>query len=99
MANIKHTLGPWKCDWSIQVGGNIKSGWQVFDSNETELVIDIPDSEEAEANAQLIAAAPELLDACQKALSLLKALEVRGDSVRFLEQAIAKATGKEVSNG
>jgi hypothetical protein len=41
------------------------------------------------ANARLIAAAPELLDACRKALYALKGRE----HDQFLRDAIAKATG------
>ena len=43
------------------------------------------------ANAKLISAAPELLQACEYALSLLKKIEVRGDCVKHLESAIAQA--------
>jgi len=48
--------------------------------------------EVAKANAKLAAAAPELLDACEKALSFLKAIEVRGDCIKSIESAIRKAT-------
>lgn len=41
-------------------------------------------------NQDLVAAAPELLDACRKALYAIKGREHTG----FLEKAIAKATGQ-----
>ncbi len=49
------------------------------------------DDAEMEANAKLIAAAPELLEAAEKALALLKNIEVRGDCVNSLSAAIEKA--------
>lgn len=47
-------------------------------------------ADEAIANARLIAAAPDLLDACRKALYALKGRE----HDQFLRDAIAKATGE-----
>jgi hypothetical protein len=51
--------------------------------------------EEAIANARLIAAAPELLEACEEALGTLNGAEIAlpGYVVSALERAIAKATG------
>lgn len=43
------------------------------------------------ANARLIAAAPDLLDACRKAIYALKGREHDG----FLRDAIARATGEQ----
>jgi hypothetical protein len=50
---------------------------------------------EGEANACLISAAPDLLDACEEALGCLNGAEVAlpGYVVAALERAIAKATG------
>jgi hypothetical protein len=55
---------------------------------------------EAQANAQLIAAAPELLDACMVALGILDtgtyaAAWVRHDAAKQLRAAIAKAKGED----
>lgn len=57
------------------------------------------DADAALANARLIAAAPELLDACRCALADLEGLELDGDdcpaalTIKELRAAIAKATG------
>lgn len=51
------------------------------------------DNEEQKANQSLFAAAPDLLEACLKAKSLLEAIEVRGDCIASLNSAINKAKG------
>lgn len=66
------------CDYIIgppseQPSGELVDGWH----------------HNVQANALLIAAAPELLDACRKALYALKGRE----HDQFLRDAIAKATG------
>lgn len=50
-------------------------------------------SEETQANARLIAAAPELLDGCKAALAAFE----RGDAINWddLHRAIEKAEGRE----
>lgn len=63
-----------------------------------------PPKEQAEANAQLIAAAPELLEACQHALLLLSGLSTDGEITMTpdgkdaiteqLRSAITKAEGR-----
>jgi hypothetical protein len=60
--NAKHTPGPWEVDrfyWTIQR--------RMFgpDEPEVEVIGRLTNGEEAEANARLIAAAPELLKALQ----------------------------------
>ena len=53
----------------------------------------------SEANARLIAAAPELLEALQKMLPELRGLSIVSDTaaemLREAEAAIAKATGEQ----
>ena len=64
------------------------------------IIAPAPDSasrEEREANARLIAAAPELLEACKEALVIAKHLKHDADSWLYVElakKAIAKAEGR-----
>lgn len=51
--------------------------------------------EEAEANAQLISAAPELLNACQLALG---GIDPKSDIGKQIKKAINKALGKEADD-
>lgn len=68
---MTHTPGPWRCEPLRYRGGEhieppyIRGRYDIFP---------IPDDNEAEANARLIAAAPELLEA-------LKALTDKAESV------------------
>lgn len=47
---------------------------------------------EVKANAKLVAAAPELLEACQRALQVLDELNIYGQARLLLTSAINKAT-------
>lgn len=102
--SAKHTPGPWTChvtvtdddSWAPGVQKvEVESGETLIASYKTEYV-EYPSQDECEANARLIAAAPELLEA----LSALMELERRG---RFMpigrewdaaRAAIARATGE-----
>ena len=87
----KHTPGPWKLDDDDAVigitddGGNIvclgPEGWEKSMAR-------------WEANARLIAAAPELLEALQSIVGELDEGEVWGSSITKAKAAIAKATGE-----
>lgn len=92
----KHTKGPWKIlpeDHDkpyIRIRGTqLGMRWKIANvliPNDTWPEYDVI---ETRANATLIAAAPELLAACRKALYTIKGREHTG----FLEDVIAKATG------
>lgn len=106
--NTKHTPGPWEArciesqEWAIDApNGDPTIGYSswtalasVYGSNdfrrEGEAV--------AEANARLIAAAPELLAACAGLLDALRTSGVSNGAIRFAEDqaraAIAKAEGR-----
>ena len=78
----KHTPAPWKV--RIKEAG-------LYELNDY-----LPrDREEDEANARLIAAAPELLEACKIALELIKSafigIKDEVGQIKTLEQAILKA--------
>lgn len=81
----KHTPGPWQADPSTgvvfdQVGLAVQTGGRCC-------------SEESQANAQLIAAAPELLEALKNARALLRGEMGQGFDVEMIDAAIAKAEG------
>lgn len=67
-SNAKHTPGPWlpECHKGKKFS---LDGWYVFAGNATLAIIYGNTPEEAEANAKLIAAAPEMLDCLQRALT------------------------------
>ena len=102
----KYTPGP----WAINTAGSAKAG-QPF--KVTEIYVYAPDTQDdvaicadvidpvtqapSEANARLIAAAPELLEALVMALESLDAAEVpqEWDCRKSVRSAIAKATGEQ----
>jgi len=104
----KHTSGPWEAYHSVGAGWNVRKqheregynglapicsmAWFQF------TIPEIIDDQISEANARLIAAAPELLEACREALTFVGPMDsfVGCDSTtsRILRAAIAKATGQ-----
>lgn len=97
----KYTPGPWHFDWTTKVNGVIQ-GWAVGPADKPLDEVDHidpvvwldNDTENAEANARLIAAAPELLEALKVASDAIAS----GDQVQLhcaedqINDAIAKAT-------
>lgn len=83
----KHTPGPWKQEYE---GGSISQSSNihkiiVYDEGKF-------DNEEGQANARLIAAAPELLEACK---TVLKGTEyMTQDDFNLIKSAIARAEGR-----
>ncbi len=95
----QHTQGP----WFIQHWDNFPDQTVISDETNTRClaVIDKVD-EQDEANARLIAAAPELLEALEKCLETMQwALSEGGNMTKYacqdlqdiIKDAIAKATG------
>ena len=90
----QHTPGPWAVDGDDAL-------WVNAIGREHEPVIcDIVPrdadafTDEDEANARLMAAAPELLEACRDALLVMSAHACPAPkTIAFIEAAIAKATG------
>jgi len=80
-----HTPGPWMLanhkQWIVDSGVRTIAKMEAFDGFETD--------------ARLIAAAPELLAACKKALN---SLDLDLQAMATLEQAIAKAEGPAVES-
>lgn len=94
MSKAKHTPGPWRVE--------LQSGQQVGVHKFTHCVDCADDSIASlltKADAHLIAAAPDLLEACKGALALLEVNHqgwcIRADGPEFvaLRNAIAKAEG------
>lgn len=101
---MKHTPGPWvapkeqgnlilpKRNWEDQQIGAIANGMQIL--------VYPCDTMETEANARLIAAAPDLLEACKWAHQFLvsrKDIPPVGEAAQIFDliaAAIAKAEGK-----
>lgn len=86
----EHTPGPWVYDGSFVKSADGKALWHSG----------MP-RDEREANAHLIAAAPDLLEACVNVLAYIKWDPLLGESMysRMLETAIAKATGTPTVKG
>ena len=83
---MKHTQGKWtKNYWTV---GRIEI---VTDNNVICEIHQQHEREEQVANAKLIAAAPELLEACKLALRDYKYIDSLSDTPNILKQVIAKA--------
>ncbi len=84
----KHTPGPWKAL-------SIKGGWDGVEDDAGNEICSL--SLNNPANAVLIAASPDLLEALENAVSTLKVYaKTNGlwDQIDIYEQVIAKARGK-----
>ena len=99
MNNTKHTPGPWKVNANVGKRGEIGV---VADAAPCVIAHGMSEKhwpEIAQANAQLVAAAPELLEALEHICNLLKAnngravADVNGWAAKG-RQAIAKARGQ-----
>ena len=91
--NTKHTPGP----WNVSPSAKASTLTRVFDET-GKLVASangpgLFEGGEAEANARLIAAAPELLEALHVMMKTFEGLEaIHNDAYRQAKAAIAKAT-------
>lgn len=88
----QHTPGPWTCDpVTERVLQKTYGTFRVFSGGEEGMPV-----QRTEANARLIAAAPDLLAACQEALALLNNPDADGfdaDQIDgILNRAIQRAT-------
>lgn len=105
--NATFTPGEWIADWTHQNTDNIKRGWHVHGRDEAEpLICLVPEESRLdgceEANARLIAAAPTLYEACERALARLTQLGAEDEPQRFgpcpvcekIRSALAAARGE-----
>lgn len=88
---MKHTPGPWHVGGPNKCTIYDKHGQRLANSFEGVMATQRTDSE-CEANARLIAAAPELLDALVNLLPLISPLKAESQQVANASAAIAKAT-------
>ena len=101
----KFSKGEWSLAHFAQENSNCVCGF-VFSNESEECIATIhykhndsteesehPELETAIANAKLISATPELLEACQKALQVLESENIFGQARLLLAVAIKKAIG------
>jgi hypothetical protein len=87
--SVMHTPGPWQTDRNNVHHHCLNNDWVEVWSPEA-----FGASEETmEANARLIAAAPELLEALQTLMGPIDGLQANLDAAAKARAAIAKATG------
>lgn len=91
MTQSKHTQGPWH--------RNIKAKGKypvVFAGRNQHVAVTAQqeDSNETEANIDLIAAAPELLTNLKQCVVCLSVIDSENPAIKMAEKAIAKAEGK-----
>jgi len=92
---VTHTPGPWSFSPQKGTRGHCYMA-QVWgpDGNNLATIESTQDAEEATANARLISAAPDLLEAAKHAAMEWRLHGQLTDSCRELEAALAKAEGK-----
>lgn len=100
-AQTKHTPGPWLFNQPVEHAGTVSAD----NVGKRIAVICAPSlgpTGETIANGNLIAAAPELLDVCQRVFKFAKAVADDGDMdeeakplYEALRDAIAQATGEQ----
>lgn len=94
-AESAHTPGPWEVRPGAGLGLH---SWTIWATSEGRYIGRIDDNDQGEANARLIAAAPDLLAACREALDLLEERSATDERAAYLAQhmadAIAKAEGR-----
>lgn len=93
---MKHTPGPWQFTTNMYGIDNMQV-YGVEDKNGPSGVANCGYGEGSEANARLIAAAPELLEACQAYVAIYghRKEHLSAHAMKLAIAAIAKATGVE----
>lgn len=97
---MKHTPGPWNDRigaYELKVGEAYRRVIQVSEGDCQLAIVNAPDTE-GEANAHLIAAAPDLLEALKMIEPYLPIISDHGGSKKLLisaREAIAKAEGAQ----
>ncbi len=93
MSAHKHTPGPWRTAGAQNNGAILVRGSEA--TSEVAIALQNDRRYSAEANARLIAAAPELLEAAMAFVAPFDGIEVvKGSDIAKARAAIAKATGE-----
>ncbi len=102
--SINHSPGPWSSGYNTytnEQAGRIERRFWLADAELRIVPMDTCMGESAEANARLIAAAPDLLEACEKVAAYCHNIEHSEDEycnerivAKMVAAAIAKATGQ-----
>ena len=82
---MKHTPGPWVYEKATKTIRSAKNNYWLATMDSWDGQVD------NDANARLIAAAPELLEACHKLLDMITDNRTHGPEVYFAAEAIAAA--------
>lgn len=114
MSESNHTPGPWEFD-PENYGVCNHPGYGILDANRDSLRVTVHERDlsgrvysSAASNARLIAAAPDLLEACKLVVEYYPAFEHLGDcearelsaiAIKTCHAAIAKATGTSATVG
>lgn len=93
MSERKYTPGPWRQGGVKEISLIGKCREIVADDGRIGLVYGITD-EDCKANAQLIAAAPDMLAALELALQDMARYEIFGPGKKAIQAAIRKAKGE-----
>lgn len=87
MKRVKHTPGPWAVHGGIEIMGDNDTTWVAKTSRNGK--------QDGEADARLIAAAPEMLWMLEYIYRNTELPGLTGDQVRRIENIIRKARGAE----
>ena len=92
---MKHTPGPWTHHWD-KIGHDVRAadGGLIAAVGIGKVDWKHGDEHYRVANAHLIAAAPELLEACKDAIFVLETLSPKSAALISCRAAIAKAEGR-----
>ena len=98
----EYTPGPWQMHDEFYCHEEIYGNLDLVDGNvRGTLVCEVSENDESFANARLIAAAPDLLEACKDAADAMSRMDCgeetrMGSALKKVCDAIAKATGENL---
>ncbi len=115
MSGVKHTPGRWTAHKTIEAHDGMPECWQIDAEHDAVCTTQFCYAPNTEANARLIAAAPDLLEACVEAAKTFRRYEVlhldkgtvdgaqkaaaNASQAKSLEATIARARGEQDGGG